>query len=190
MHIRHLVAAATVGLVVITGAGCSTAQSTADPVPEPNNRVVHETFDIRGTGYSYNVPRRWGAPKADTPGFDPDSMAIARRDRDGFTDNVNVVLLSGRLPTPQQTAASATRELRSAGARRVSARGRVRVDGVVSPHVRATLSMNNTSYTIDQFYLTKGQQHLVVTFSFSTGVRPAARGRVIGTVLGSWRWTR
>lgn len=186
MQIRSVIGVLVAGAALSTSAGCSEASSTAE-APRGSTSVASDR-EFTGTGYGYDVPRGWDSPAQDVPGFDLDTFAVDRRDNDGFTDNVNVILAPGRAMPPRQTEVSAKRELAAAGARRISVNDRVRVAGVVSPHLSAVMSLNSTPYAIDQYYVTANGQTYLVTFSFSRDVRAGDRAEVMDAVLTSWVW--
>jgi len=143
---------------------------------------------INGTGYRYRVPKGWGPLNRDVPGFDFDSVAIDRNDRDAFTDNVNVILAPAGTLTPEQAETAGRRELESVGAKNVTVHPRVTIAGGTSAHLAAGMSMNDNGYLIEQYYPSAAGQTLVVTFSFSPDVSAAERTRVTQATLASWTW--
>ena len=182
---------------VLAVAGCSEAPSTESG---PSASETTETTsparpssakgpEISGTGYIYNVPRGWGRPPQNIPGFNPDSLAVDLRDSDGFTDNVTVILSPAREMTPAQLEDAAEKELGAVGAKDISLNDRVTVAGSESVHVTAGMSMNDNDYTIEQFYPTDNGQTFVVTFSFSSRVTARERATVTDAALASWVWT-
>ena len=201
---NHVKIRSTIGVLaacatVLSGLGCSELSPSPGTLPASETSstqgttqdaepVAHDR-EINGTGYGYDVPDGWGSPPQEVPGFDPDSMAIDLSDRDGFADNVNVILNPGRTRTPRRLVLSAKKQLAAAGASGISIRDRVRVAGVMSPHLNAVMSTNGKSYTIEQFYPTNRGRTYVVTFSFSNKVDATSRAKVTHKVLTSWVWT-
>lgn len=183
---RALAAVAAV-TAVLACAGCSESSSTEATSQAPSSAADGPT--ISGTGYSYQVPEGWGPSPQDVPGFDPDSYVVDLQDRDGFTDNVNVILSPAGEITPQQAEAAAEEELPAGGFTEVVAHDRVTVAGSESAHVTAAGSINDTDYTVEQFYPTDDGQTFVVTFSFSSSVSAGDRAEVTDAVLASWAWT-
>ena len=169
-----------------TDASSAATSAASSPTPSSTPAVAGE---IEGTGYSYDVPEGWGEPKTKVPGFDPDSFAVDLGDRDGFTDNVNVILSPAGELSADQIEASAESELSGAGFRDFTLEERVDVAGSESAHVTATGSVNDADYRVEQFYPTTDGQTYVVSFSFSTSVSAADRAAVADTVLSSWTWT-
>lgn len=143
---------------------------------------------IEGTGYSYSVPEGWDVPpNADTS--IADSMAADLEDSDGFADNVNVAISPAGAITPEQVEDQGVKELESIGAEDVTVGDRIEVDGNESAHLSAGMTMNDISYVIDQYYVTKDDQTYVVTFSFSDDVADADREEVAESTLATWTWT-
>src|SRR5690606_23840124 len=133
---RALVVA--VGLLLALG-GCAepasdeaTSDGVSSPVkkekrqkPRANKPGAAQGPTIKGSGYSYRVPKGWGLFPHEVPGFDPDSMAGNLQDRDDFMDNVNVTHSPAGQITLDQAEAGAMREAEAFGIR----------DGRVHPRV-------------------------------------------------------
>lgn len=193
-----MIRAVAVTAFVLASAGCSEAPDgepqTSSEAPTGNvgqgSSAVAEGPRIKGSGYAFNVPRGWGTPSQELPGFDPDSFAADLGDSDGFADNVNVLISPSGELTPRQAEVAARQELVAVGASDVRVGERVTVLGDASAHVSAGISMNGTDYTIEQFYLTDTGRPDVVTFSFSAALPAAERARVTGATLASWAWTQ
>lgn len=162
----------------------STSATSAASSPTP--AAVGE---IEGTGYSYDVPEGWGDPEQKVPGFDPDSVAADLGDRDGFTDNVNVILSPAGELSADQVEATVESELSGAGFSDITVQDRVDVAGSETAHVTASGSVNDVAYTVEQFYPTADGQTYVVSLSFSTSVSAEDRAAVADTILGSWAWS-
>lgn len=165
----------------------SASESAATTSPAPTSAAKGEL--ISGTGYTYRVPKGWGRPPNNVPGFDPDSLAVDLRDNDGFTDNANVILSPVGEMTPARAEDAAENELTAAGAKDISVNDRITVTGSESAHVTAVMSINDKDYRIEQFYLTDNDQTFVVTFSFSTSLTAGDRAKVTGATMASWAWT-
>jgi len=198
--IRALVATA----VVLACVGCSdgsdepassasdtasASASEATPTAPTSSAAAADGPEISGTGYSYHVPKGWGRPPQEVPGFDPDSLAGDLEDEDGFTDNVNVIISPAGELTPEQAEGAAQSELESAGADDPTVQDRLEVAGSESAHVTAGMSRNGNDYTIEQFYPSDDGRTFVVTFSFSNGLTAEERAAVTDAVLASWTWT-
>lgn len=181
-------AAAVLALALV---GCAEAEPT-ESGSESKSRAraaAAKGPKITGTGYTYKVPKGWGRPRQEVPGFDFDSFALDLRDRDGFADNINVLISPAGAVELGEAEDAAERELTAVGARRISVEERVTVAGSRAAHLSAVMSMNRRAYAIEQFYPTEGDQTFVVTFSFSRSVTPRGRARVTDAVLASWAWT-
>ena len=143
---------------------------------------------IEGKGYSYTVPEGWDVPSSDVGTSQADSFAADLKDTDGFSDNVNVVLVDGQA-TPDQIEDQAPTGLKSSGATKVAVRDRTTVAGEETVHVTAVTSANKVKYRVDQFYFPHGSTTYVVTFSFSPKVSEADRDDVSGSVLSTWQFS-
>lgn len=190
--IRILAAAAA--LLVVAGCSEPAEKGVERPSPEPTTQEstapepAASGREITGTDYAYHVPRGWGLPKQKVPGFDPDSMAFDLRDRDRFTDNINVLVAPADAMDLRMLERAARNELRSIGAKDVTVNDRVTVAGSESIHLTALASINDLPYRVEQFYIRHDDRTFVVTFSFSEGVSTSKRAEVTGAVLASWAW--
>lgn len=142
---------------------------------------------IAGKGYRYTVPEGWGEPKTDVGQSAADSLAADLTDKDGFADNVNVVVVDAGSVTSQQIESQGPQQLKTAGFSKVALEDRVKVAGVESPHITAL--QKSGTYRIDQFYVLRKGKGYIVTFSFSPKVSEADRQDVTGPTLGSWNWS-
>ncbi|WP_051551556.1 hypothetical protein [Nocardioides sp. URHA0020] len=165
----------------------STSTSTGSTSPSPT--PVAQGREISGTGYVFHAPRGWRQPSRSPSGFDLDSFAVDPADRDGFTDNVNVILSPAGDLTPAQAETLARRELAAGSFEDIVVQDRVDVSGSETAHLSASASTNGTDYAVEQFYPTNDGQTFVVTFSFSADLAGSERAKVTDSVLASWAWT-
>ena len=182
----------TLTALVFVAAGCgddSVDPKAEDASPENSSAAAATGDEIKGTGYTYNVPEGWATPAQKPPGFDPDSLAADQDDDDDFTDNVNVILSPAGEITPEQVETAGVQELESVKATDVTVEDRVTVAGSESAHLSAGMSLNSQNYTIDQFYVVGDGETFIVTFSFSPDVSAEDRAAVTGPTLASWTWT-
>lgn len=191
----YLSAVSVAALVALTGCSgsdsddspISVASANADPSSDPRTPATGPT--ITGTGYTYKVPKGWGKPPHDVPGFDFDSVAASLRDTDGFGDNLNVIRAPGGTLSPQEVETGAEQELSGIGATDVTVNEWATVAGDDAAHLTAGMALNGLTYTVDQFYLSNAESTYVATFSFSTGLSARERAEVTDAVLASWDWT-
>lgn len=186
MNLTALAVAAAVAL-----AGCSVLAPAQAPVPAsaPQLSGIPATgLPISGNGYSFTAPVNWDKPKSMATPAGVDVFAADLTDTDGFADNVNVVLSPAGKVTPDQVESAGVKELKDVGAGVVTKRDRVTIAGSVSAHLSAGFDTGGVKYQIEQFYLTRGKQTYVVTFSFSPSVSITDRDAVAGSVLTTWIW--
>lgn len=159
----------------------SVAASTATAAPKPASGTT-----ITGTGYRYTVPKGWGEPKADVGQSSTDSFAADLDDKDGFADNVNVlVVTTGDVPA-DEIEKQAPAQLKSIGGSEIAVRDRVRIAGSESAHLSALRSASGAEYRIEQYYLLRSGKGYIITFSFSPDVSRSDREGLAGSVLSSW----
>jgi hypothetical protein len=142
---------------------------------------------IRGTGYTYRAPKGWGP--SEVPGLNPDSFAANLGDRDGFADNINVIVSPAGRMSADEAEDLAERELAAVGAKKFEAHPRVSLAGDRVAHTSASMSMNDTTYTVEQFYPSHGDNTYVVTFAFSSDVKALHRYVITTATLDSWTWS-
>lgn len=190
---RTLAALAT--LLVITACGSSDDSDSkkkedADASSKSQESAAPATgTEIKGTGYTYRVPEGWGIPDQKPPAFDPDSFAVQKEDKDGFTDNVNVVASPIGKIEADQAEQAAKQELETVGATNISVNDRTEVAGNETPHVSAEIAQGSVEYATEQFFVGNGEKMFVVTFSFSRDLAKEDRAKVTGPLLASWTWT-
>ena len=160
----------------------STPSASASPTQEASSGR-----SIAGKGYRYTVPEGWGEPKTDVGQSAADTLAADLTDKDGFADNVNVVVVDAGSVTSEQIESQGPQQLKSAGFTKVALEDRVQVAGVESPHITAL--QKGGTYRVDQFYVLRKSKGYIVTFSFSPKVSESDRQAVTGPVLQSWNWS-
>ncbi|GAA5119364.1 hypothetical protein GCM10023339_33040 [Alloalcanivorax gelatiniphagus] len=167
-------------------AGCSATGSEA-PRPEPKvieGQATGKT--VKGTGYLLTAPKGWAARKVDVPGsHDIDRHVFDLGDRDGFTDNFNVLLAEPGAYDVDNMEAAALNEMGIAGVRNRRARRPVLVAGEPATHVSGRLTKNRVEYVVEQYHAVRDDQVFVVTFSFSPGLGRATRQRTTESVLNT-----
>jgi hypothetical protein len=165
----------------------ASASAPASPSATPSEQAASSGRSIAGKGYRYTVPKGWGEPKTDVGQSAADSLAADLEDKDGFADNVNVVVVDAGSVTSEQIESQGPQQLKTAGFSKVALEDRVKVAGVESPHITAL--QKSGTYRIDQFYVLRKGKGYIVTFSFSPKVSKADREAVTTPTLGSWNWS-
>jgi hypothetical protein len=155
--------------------------------PSASAPSADSSRSIAGKGYRYTVPEGWGEPKTDVGASAADSLAADLTDKDGFADNVNVVVVDAGNVTSGQIESQGPQQLKSAGFSKIAVEDRVQVAGVESPHITAL--QKSGTYRVDQYYVLRQGKGYIVTFSFSPKVSKADREHVTTPVLGSWSWS-
>lgn len=144
---------------------------------------------ITGSGYSYVVPEGWGKPPTNPPGFAPDSLAVNLDDKDGFSDNVNVI----KSPAPggadlDQIEEAGKKELNGIGATDITVHDRLSVAGHEAGHLSSSMTIGKAEYIAEQYFVGNDAGLFVVTFSFSKSMSDADRVELAESVLATWKW--
>ncbi|MEO6942604.1 MAG: hypothetical protein ABI238_01715 [Terrimesophilobacter sp.] len=168
-------------------AGCSVL--AAGPTKSGTAVAPAAGKTVTGNGYTFVAPKGWAEPENSATPTGVDTFVANLTDTDGFADNLNVLLSPAGQVTPEQVESQGVAELQDAGATEVLAGDRVTVAGSESAHLSAGVTSGDSTYQIEQFYLSSGGQTYVVTFSFSSTVSKADRDAVTSSVLATWSWT-
>jgi hypothetical protein len=175
---------------VVSSAGCS---STGVDVEEPEPKVLVGRAtgqQVKGSGYVLTAPKGWAARKVKVPGSGKvDKQVFDLDDRDGFVDNINVVIAEPGAYDVDRMEASALNEMGMAGVRNRRARRPVLLAGEPATHVSGRLTKNRVKYVVEQYHAVQDDQVYVVTFSFSPGLGRAGRQETTESVLNTWKWT-
>lgn len=166
----------------------ATSAPSAASSPASSDGAVTSDGTVTGTGYRFTAPEGWGVPKGVSAPSGVDSLVADLGDKDGFSDNINVVALGNGTVTPEVAEAQGPAGLKQAGASKVAVSDRVTVAGQPSAHLTAVLTKGAAKYRVEQVYLAHGGKSYVVTFSFSTSVSKSDRSAVVQPVLTSWTW--
>ena len=177
-------------LMAALAAGCgggdgdessSSSSSSASP-------AVTTGQEVSGTGYTFRAPEGWGDPPQEVPGVQLDSLVVDLGDKDGFSDNLNVLLSPAGAMKASQAETAGKSELTGIGASNVTVHDRTKVAGRETAHLSAGMSMNNAVYEIEQYYIAGEDETYVLTFSFSKTADAGQRQAAIDHVLNSWSW--
>lgn len=187
--LRSLVVVSALAAAV-SSAGCS---ATGVDAEEPEPKVLAgraKGQQVKGTGYVLTAPKGWAARKVEVPGSGKvDKQVFDLGDRDGFVDNINIVIAEPGAYDVDRMEASALNEMGIAGVRNRRARRPVLLAGEPATHVSGRLTKNRVKYVVEQYHAVQDDQVYVVTFSFSPGLGRAARQETTESVLNTWKWT-
>ena len=186
----------------LTLAGCGGSDGGSDDDASDNDSSSSSTTDapddaadgdtVKGTDYSYSLPKGWEVPTQKIPGTEQtDSFAADLTDADGFADNVNVIRLD---PAPvddlDKLEPALTAELEKGGSKDVTVRDRGEVDGDEAVHVSSIQEQQGKQYLTEQYNAIHDGVSYVITFSFSDTVSEDDRDDLAESVLDSWTWTK
>lgn len=160
------------------GTTSKTTTSTAAPADG-------ETFST--ADFSYKAPKGWSGPKQAMPGVV--SLAGDPSDKDGFTDNVNVVKVEpAQITAIDSFEKAVVKELEASNASDIKTLPRQQLDGETAVHVTSGASQNGKTYLVNQFAVVHGKANFVITFSFSPDVSFADQESVSQAVVATWHW--
>lgn len=192
---RRATALALVSTLALTGCGDSdddtpAADATSSTTTDASTDAPTDSSTIKGTGYTYTVPDGWGVPKQKIDGAEQiDSFAGDLNDKDGFTDNVNVIRIEPAPVTDADALETAfVKELEGAGSKDVTVRDRTDIDGDQAVHVASNRDQAGKTYLAEQYDVIHDGASYVITFSFSDTVSEADRDDLAASVLTSWAW--
>jgi hypothetical protein len=175
--------------------GCSIGSPTASThqpggAPSSDPGVTPATGKtVTGNGYSYAAPDGWTVPDGVAKPAGVDTFVADVADKDGFADNMNVLLSPAGQVSSEQVETQGVQELKDAGASDVKVGSRSTIAGSESAHLSAVFPSGEKEYLIDQYYLTHSAQTYIVTFSFSSTVSQADRETLAKSVLATWNWS-
>lgn len=200
MHSLPRRAAALTMLATLTLSACggSDSGSDGDSPKKSDKSSAAPGFDaepadgktLKGTDYTYSVPDGWDVPKEKPAGFDFDSLAVDTKDKDGFTDNINV-LRQDPAPaglTDKQLGDELGKQLTAQGAKDVEVQSAVTIDGDPASHISSSQDLNGNKNLTEQYYTLHDGALYVVTFSHSMDASREDRDEVAGSILASWKW--
>lgn len=165
-----------------SSAPASSAPVSAAPAAADGTSVI-------GDGYLFTVPDGWGKPTGVATPSGADAFAADLSDKDGFADNVNVVVLKSVEASPAQAESEGAQGLKSIGATEVTVQDRTTVDGEGTAHLSALKASKGVKYRIDQFYVSHSGATYIVTISVSSSVSKSDRDELVSSVLSGWSWS-
>lgn len=179
--------AASASAVVLLIAGCGsstphsapTSKSTATPAAGPQ---------LSADGFTYRAPKGWKEGKPPVAGIV--SLAGDPADKDGFVDNVNVILVD---PTPtkdiDELEKGALAELKGLKSKSPKIRSRFDIDGSPAIHITSGQSRNGIDYLTDQYAVIHDGKAYTITFSFSADVPIPTQESLSQSVMSTWKWS-
>ena len=188
---RSLVATALVASLSLTGCAALEKQEKDERADAKALTAVAKGNKVKGTGYTFTAPKGWGPPPTKIAGLErADKAVFDLRDRkDGFTDNVNVLIAPPGAYPVDKIESAALNEIGQFGAKLRRVHDQVLVSGEATSHVSAEMTKNTFTYLVEQYYPHIDDQVYVVTFSFSPDVERPQRERIAESVLNTWKWT-
>lgn len=200
---RRFAALSIVATLALAGCGSSDSDGTSEadsttsttdtPTDEPTDDAGDQADgnDVQGTGYSYSLPEGWEVPKQDIEGTEQtDTFAADLTDSDGFADNINVIRLD---PAPiddlDKLETGLKAELEGAGAKAVTVRDRVEIDGDEAVHIASQQNQQGATYLTEQYNAIHGGVSYVITFSYSDTVSESDRDSLAASILDTWKWS-
>ncbi|WJM15397.1 hypothetical protein [Microbacterium arborescens] len=162
------------------------SSAPATPAPTATSSVEDEPGEtVRGSGYSFTVPRGWAVPDQDPTGGQVDVFVSESADAEG---RYITVVVSPGVITPGDVEADGAASLEAVGATDVSLEDRVDIAGSESAHLVATLEQGGAPTLIDQYYATRDEQTFVITIASPADTAEEDRRRLAEIVLSSWAW--
>ena len=197
---RRLLAPVGGALITVALAGCggsSTTSSSATIGPSdaastlaaPASAAPARGSRIKGTGYSFRVPKGWRDIGSTVSARGADTAAAAAAPVAGFTTNVNVVIVNQSFTRAQ--VGEVTRRARAeVGADSASylVAAPTTVAGSVAGHLRGPHTYGKAKYWLEQYLISHDDHTYVASFSFSPKVAAGTRDQQIAAVLASWSW--
>jgi hypothetical protein len=142
--------------------------------------------EITTDEFTYTVPPGWEESEESRAL----SLAIDLQDKDGFSDNINVVRDNTVAAVDgDQLEKSVENVLQSVNATGISVKDRIEIDGEEAVHVGAVFESNGKKYRTEQYAVSHRDKGYVVTVSFSPDVPEAQRDTVSESILATWSWT-
>lgn len=164
----------------------SSSSSKADTAPTPDAAPA-DGDTITEDGFSFTAPEGW--KPSDAASGTALTLVVDAGDKDGFSDNVNVVkddTIVGVKGAKLEDAVTSV--LKNAKATDVTVKDRITVDGEEAVHVSSIFEQNGVQYRTEQYALSHDDAGYVVTVSFSKDVPDADRDEVSESILATWKW--
>lgn len=173
-----------------------TASETPSATPSPSYRPVRPKGAkvIRGTGYSFALPKGWvnltRQMRADQPSID---VAVgAELQTDGFANNLSVTVAPTGAAVPESIddiAAQILRELRPK-APKMRVRPDTTVAGLPAAKLSGTYNAGKQRYWLEQYVVVGPKRSHVISFSITPTTARKQRNALIDSVLRSWSFAR
>ncbi|RYI99300.1 MAG: hypothetical protein EON52_26200 [Actinomycetales bacterium] len=194
MSRTRLVATVLTASLALTACGGNDDKKADDATSSDSApAVAASTGEEQSTSdFSFNAPDGWKANDGSAaPSINFEVLAIDPDDKDGFSDNVNVVSepAIARYDDLDDRAKAAEKGLAGLQTEGLKVDEPVTVDGEDAAVISATATAGGGQYDIIQYYVSHGDDKgYVVTFSFSTDRPEAEQQEIAQSVAASWKW--
>lgn len=188
MQSLQRIAAALLTLVLVGCGGSGSDDAGGDKADAPTPNAAAANGDtIMTDAFSYTVPSGW--KKSDAGSTGALSLVVNLDDKDGFSDNINVVKDDTIVGVGGDRLEDAVKNvLESVKATDITIKDRIRIDGDEAVHAGAIFEQKGTKYRTEQYAVSHGKAGYVVTVSFSESVPDAERDEVSESILTTWKW--
>jgi hypothetical protein len=179
-------------LLAITGCGGGSGSEedvTTSPASEREASTLSaapaDGATISTDDFTYTVPKGWEQSDQSTAL----SLAIDLQDKDGFSDNLNVVRDNTVVGVKGDELEEAIEKvLTGVRAADITTKDRIQIDGEEAVHIGAVFETNGKKYRTEQYALGHDDSGYVITFSFSPDVTAAQRDKLSESILATWKW--
>lgn len=194
--------AAWVGLalavtLVLSGCGHTTSSNrdpssretpAANTVPTPTAVVPKGAKVIKGTGYSFAMPKGWTDLTKSVRRRQPsvDVAVGSSVQTKGFPNNMNVVLIRTSGTSPKDLQVDRIKRALADSAPGYQVRPDTTVAGMTTVHLSGRRTAGKQTYWLEQFVILGTKSTQVVSFSVSLAYPLAKRTELIDSVLKSW----
>ena len=190
---RLVAAVLTASLALTACGGSDDTKSSDEKKSDPGATVAASTGEVQSTSdFSFNAPDGWKANDGSAaPSINFEVLAIDPDDKDGFSDNVNVVSepAIANYDDLDDRAKAAEKGLASLKTEGLKVQDPVTIDGEDAAVISAEATAGAGTYDIIQYYVAHGDDDgYVITFSFSTDRPDAEQNEIAQSVAASWKW--
>ncbi|KQY56095.1 hypothetical protein ASD11_16660 [Aeromicrobium sp. Root495] len=141
--------------------------------------------------FTFNAPDGWEAKDASAmPSVNFEVLAADPNDKDGFTDNVNVVSdpAIANFQDLDDRADAAKKGLAMLSTENMKVEDPVSLDGDDATVISYTAKVGSNKIDQRQYYVAHGDNGYVVTFSYSEDRPDAEQQEIAESVAASWSW--
>lgn len=194
MSRTRLVAAVLTASLALTACGGSDDKKSSDQKSSSSApSVPASTGEEQSTDdFAFNAPDDWKANDGSAmPSINFEVLAIDPDDKDGFSDNVNVVAepAIANYKDLDDRAEAAEKGLAGLKTDGLKVQDPVTIDGDDAAVISAKATAGGGQYDIIQYYVAHGDDlGFVITFSFSTDRPDSEQQEIAQSVAASWKW--